>query len=299
MPRQTEAGLRTHPTNLIRLKPAEGADVVDVASVSGIHRALREQQPLVQCITNYVSMDLAANALIAAGASPAMVHDEREAAEMAGLASAVVVNIGTLSPPWVAGMHEAARTARQRGIAWVLDPVAVGATGYRRQTVADLLEHRPTVVRGNASEVLAIAAATAAGRGVDATDESTAVTEDAATLARETGAVVVVSGATDVVTDGQRTVSVTGGDPRMPQISALGCSASALVGACCAVTDDPLEGAVAAMTVLAAAGSRAGAASRGPGSLRVALLDELALLADGDGFDGAAFTDVVIEDRTP
>lgn len=239
---------------------------------------VRERSPLVQCLTNYVSMDLAANLLNAAGASPAMVHDEREAAEMAGLASAVVVNIGTLSPPWVAGMHAAASVAAERGIPWVLDPVAVGATAYRRETAAALMELRPTVVRANASEVVALATATGAGRGVDATHESTAVVEDARALAASAGTVVVVSGATDVVTDGERVVLVRGGDPRMPLISALGCSATALVAACCAVADDAVDGSVAAMAMLAVAGERAGALSAGPGTLRAHLLDELAAL---------------------
>lgn len=244
-------------------------DVVDT-----VHR-LHEQTPLVQCITNYVSMDLAANLLNAAHASPAMVHDEREAAEMANLASAVVVNIGTLSPPWVAGMHEAARVATERGIPWVLDPVAVGATAYRRETANALLTHRPTVIRANASEIVALATAQGAGRGVDSTHDSTAVVEQAQALAAATGSVVVVSGASDVVTDGTSTVIVDGGDPRMPLISALGCGATALVAAATAVAGTPLLGAVTAMAMLADAGERAGRSAHGPGTLRPALLDAL------------------------
>lgn len=243
-----------------------------------VHRELRDQAPLVQCLTNYVSMDLVANLLNAAGASPAMVHDEHEAAEMAGLASAVVVNTGTPSPPWVAGMHAAAAVAHERRIPWVLDPVAVGATAYRRDTVTALLEHRPSVVRGNASEILALASATAAGRGVDSTHDSDQVLDDARQLAARLGCVVVVSGGTDVVTDGDRTVRLRGGDDRMPLVSALGCSATALVAACCAVESDPLLGAAAAMAMLAAAGERAGRGAAGPGTLRVRLLDELHLL---------------------
>lgn len=269
--------------------------MLERSTIATIHRALREGSPLVQCLTNYVSMDLAANVLNAAGASPAMVHDEREAAEMAGLASAVVVNIGTLSPPWVAGMHDAARVAHERGIPWVLDPVAVGATAYRRETATALLEHRPTVIRGNASEVVALATAAGAGRGVDSTHESTAVVDEAAALARTTGAVVVVSGATDVVTDGERTVHVTGGDARMPLISALGCSATALVAACAAAgvdtPGDTVDAATTAMAMLAAAGERAGSRSAGPGTLRAHLVDALSDL------DDAAV--VAVLDRSP
>ncbi|WP_293780932.1 hydroxyethylthiazole kinase [uncultured Aeromicrobium sp.] len=250
------------------------AEIAVDAVIDTVHR-LHQQAPLVQCITNYVSMDLAANVLNAARASPAMVHDEREAAEMARLASAVVVNIGTLSPPWVIGMQEAARMATQRGIPWVLDPVAVGATAYRRKTADALLAHRPTVIRANASEVVALATTQGAGRGVDSTHEATAVIEQAQALASVTGSTVVVSGAADVVTDGATTAIITGGDDRMPLISALGCAATALVAAATAVAQTPLLGAATAMAMLAEAGERAGRSSQGPGTLRSALLDAL------------------------
>lgn len=250
--------------------------------VAQVHAALRDGTPLTQCITNYVSMDLAANLLNAAGASPAMVHDPAESAELAAIASALCVNIGTPGPRWVEGMHAAAARAHADGTPWVLDPVAVGATAYRREIVAGLWEHRPTVVRGNASEILALSAGTGAGRGVDATDESTEVLEHARALARQQRTVVVVSGATDVVTDGERVSLVESGDPRMPLISALGCSASALVAACCAVTPDPFDAAVGAMSVLAVAGQEAGRRADGPGTLRPHLLDALAALDSAD-----------------
>ncbi|MDO9379750.1 MAG: hydroxyethylthiazole kinase [Nocardioidaceae bacterium] len=260
--------------------------------VSQVHAEVRARTPLVQCLTNYVSMDVAANVLLAAGASPAMVHDRREAGEFAALAAAVVVNIGTPSPPWVEGMTDAASVAHDRGTPWVLDPVAVGATAYRRETVAALMEHRPTVVRGNASEVLAIATQQSHGRGVDADGDlgDVAVAVD---LARSTGLVVAVTGAVDVVTDGRRVAHVHGGDPRMPQITALGCSASALVGAFCAVEADPFEATVAALGILAAAGGRAGARAHGPGSLRWMLVDELSTI-DADAL--ASHLRVVVDE---
>lgn len=241
-----------------------------------IYRLMRERQPLVQCITNYVSMDIAANLLNAAGASPAMVHDAREAGEFAGLASAVVLNIGTLSPPWVDGMLAAATVARDRGTPWVLDPVAVGATRYRQQTVESLLAYQPTVIRGNPSEIRSLATATAEGKGVDSESGSADALDAAIALARRTGAVIAVTGEIDLVTDGQRTVAVHGGDDRMPMITALGCAVSALTGACCAVASDPLSAAATALAIVAAAGERAGKLAEGPGSLRWRLLDELA-----------------------
>ncbi|MFC5678230.1 hydroxyethylthiazole kinase [Aeromicrobium endophyticum] len=250
------------------------------SATPSIVAAVRAQSPLVQYLTNFVSMDVAANVLNAVGASPAMVHDPHESGEFARLASAVGVNIGTPSPPWVEGMIEAARAAHEVGTPWVLDPVAVGATSYRRRIVAQLLEHRPTVVRGNASEILAIATSQAGGRGVDSDASSSDAVEAARELARDLQAVVVVTGVEDVVTDGARTAIVHGGHPWMPMVTALGCSATALVAACCAVEEDAVEAAVAAMVMLSVAGERAGARAAGPGSFRVALLDELAALDD-------------------
>lgn len=256
-------------------------DPVDTSTVSAVHGALREQSPLVQYITNYVSMDIAANVLNAAGASPAMVHDVRESGEFAGFASALAINIGTLSPAWVDGMHAAAAAAHQRGTPWVLDPVAVGATAFRRDTIKELLEHRPAVIRGNASEIQAVATQARAGKGVDSTVDSADVIDLAEMLATETGAVIVVSGKVDVITDGSRTYLVHGGDDRMPLITALGCSATALVAACCAVTSDPVAASVSAMGILAAAGGAAGTHSAGPGSLRTNIIDELSTLDAG------------------
>ena len=251
-------------------------------AVIAVHAAVREQTPLVQCITNYVSMDLTANVLNAAGASPAMVHDPREAGEFARIAGAVVANIGTPSPRWVDGMLEAAEAARDTGKPWVLDPVAVGATSYRRETVDRLLEFEPTVIRGNASEVLTIATSTSGGRGVDSDASLDDVRGHADALAKRTGAVVAVTGPEDYVTDGVREPLVLrGGDPRMPMITALGCSLSALVGACLAAHDDTFEATTGALAVMSAAGEIAGASAEGPGSLRWRLLDELARLDAG------------------
>lgn len=245
---------------------------------SSTYLALRARQPLVQCITNYVSMDIAANVLNAAGASPAMVHDVHEAGEFAAIASAMVVNIGTPSPPWVEGMLAAVSIARERSIPWVLDPVAVGATSYRRETVSALLVHQPTVIRANPSEIRSLAMSTTEGKGVDSESTSAAALEAATELARRTGAVVVVTGEEDLVTDGERTLAVRGGDSRMPMITALGCALSALVSACCAVESDPVAASATALAMVAVAGERAGKQAEGPGSLRWRLLDELSTL---------------------
>src|SRR5690625_462653 len=218
---------------------------------------LRATSPLVQCLTNYVSMDLTANLLNAAGASPALVHDVSEAGEFAGLADAVVANIGTPSPPWADGMLAATAVARQRGICWVLDPVAVGATSYRQQLSAQLLENRPTVIRGNAGEVLTLAGVAGGSRGVDSAAGIEDIGEQAAELAERLGCVVAVTGASDLVTDGNRRILIDGGDARAPMITALGCAASALVAGCCAAVDDPLLGSAAGLAMLTTAIERA------------------------------------------
>jgi hydroxyethylthiazole kinase len=249
---------------------------------------LRRTTPLVHNITNYVAMDLSANVLLAAGASPAMVHAVEEAGEFAGIASALVVNIGTLSPAWVDAMGVAARVAHDRGIPWVLDPVAAGATAYRTSVATELLDIGPTVVRGNASEILALAGAVGSGgRGVDSTDSADAALDAAVAVAGLTGGVVAVTGEVDVVTDGRRTVRIAGGDAMVTRITAVGCSLSALVAAFATVGDDRVLTTAAAMTVLSVAVERAAAHAAGPGSLRVRLLDELHALEEKDVLAGA------------
>ncbi|WP_166353663.1 hydroxyethylthiazole kinase [Phytoactinopolyspora limicola] len=245
------------------------------ADVWTVFDAVRRRGPLVHNLTNYVAMDLSANVLLAAGASPAMVHAREEAAEFAGIADAVVVNIGTLSAPWVESMFDAARVAAERGIPWVLDPVAAGATGYRTKVAADLLALRPTVIRGNASEILALAGASARGKGVDSTDQSSDAIDAAQELARQSGAVVAVTGSVDVVTSIDRTWRVGGGHPLMAKVTAMGCAASAVAGAFAAVHEDPLVATTAALAVFGLAGERAAAEAAGPGSLRWRILDEL------------------------
>jgi hydroxyethylthiazole kinase len=263
-------------------RPSPTVDAATDVDLPAVVDALRVQGPLVQCITNYVSMDLVANVLNAAGASPAMVHDAAEAAEFAGLADAVVVNIGTPSPPWVEGMLAASRAARNHGTRWVFDPVAVGATTYRRDVAEQLLENRPAAIRGNAGEILALSGVAGASRGVDSVSGAEHVADHAAALAKRQGCVVAVTGPTDLVTDGERHLVIEGGDPRAVQITALGCGLTGLAAACCAVADDGLAATAAALAMMTVALERAGRQSAGPGSLRWRLTDELSALVGAD-----------------
>ena len=238
--------------------------------------ALRATPPLVQCITNYVAMNVAANVVLAAGASPAMVSDEQEAEEFAGIAGAVTVNIGTLSPPFVEGMQAAIRGAQGAGRPWVLDPVACQATRYRREVVQALVAERPTIIRGNASEILSLAGEASRGQGVDGRDAVEAAEEGARRLARSSGAVVAVTGAVDYVTDGEWAVRIEGGSPFMPMNTALGCSLTCLCGAYAAVAEDAFDATVGALAHFAVAGAQAHEGAAGPGSFAPGFLDALA-----------------------
>jgi hydroxyethylthiazole kinase len=243
---------------------------------------VRTRAPLVQNITNFVAMDAAANAVLAIGASPAMVHAAEEAAEFAAIADALTINIGTLSPAWVASMQVAADAASGAGKPWVFDPVGVGATTFRRQTAADLLRRKPTIVRGNASEIIALAGlAQAHQKGVDSTQSTAEAESSAMALAQAVGGTVVVTGAVDVVTDGKRVVRVANGHPMMTRVTALGCSLTAVTGAFAAVEADRLRAAAAATAIFGLAGELAAARAAGPGSLRVALMDTLYGLDEG------------------
>jgi hydroxyethylthiazole kinase len=244
-------------------------------------QAIRQEAPLVHNITNFVSMEVVANCLLALGASPAMVHAEEEVEDFIAIARSLVINIGTLSPPWVAAMNRAAAQASALGRPWVLDPVGAGATPYRTRTALELIELRPNVIRGNASEILALAGAAAGPtKGVDSTHSADEAVHAAQQLAQASGAVVVVTGEIDRITDGTRWLKVSNGDVRMTRVTALGCAASAVIGAFLTVEPDPVLASAEALGVFGLAGERAAARAAGPGSLRWQLVDELTLLDD-------------------
>lgn len=228
-------------------------------------------------MTNKVVIGFTANVLLAAGAAPAMVEDAEEAAEFAAAADALLINVGTLSRDQAKAMAAAAESARAAGTPWVLDPVAVGGLRFRTSVAVDLLAAEPTVIRGNASEILSLAGADgAAGRGVESLAESADAVDAARTLASAHHCVVAVSGVVDYVTDGQTVYAVPGGDPLMTKVTGVGCALGALIAAYCAVADSPVRAAVSASAVLANAGSAAAKTASGPGSFAVQLLDALA-----------------------
>jgi hydroxyethylthiazole kinase len=245
--------------------------------------AIRRQAPIVHNITNYVVMNSTANALLAIGASPVMAHAEEEVADMVDIASALVINIGTLSKEWVKAMYKAAERALERRIPIVLDPVGAGATRYRTDTARGLVRDlRPAIIRGNASEIMAVCGDLARTRGVD----SGAAAEDALAAAQALhqayGSTVCISGAIDYIIGGKERHQVSNGHPMMTRVTGLGCTATALCGAFAAVTPDPAEAAAQAMVVMGIAGELAAAGAEGPGTLQVRFLDALYRLTRED-----------------
>jgi hydroxyethylthiazole kinase len=253
----------------------------DPAAIFDCYRRLRETRPLVQNIANFVSMTISANVLLAAGASPAMVHAAEEAEDFSAIASSLSINIGTLSPDWVRSMKIAAECYGRRGKPWLLDPVGVGATRLRDRTAAELIALRPTAIRANAGEILALAGQIGATKGVDSTAGSNAAVGAAIRLAQSAGAIVAVTGETDYVTDGQKLVAIEGGHPLMPLSTALGCGLSSLCAAFLAVAE-PMEALVSGLTVYAAAGKIAGSGLKGPGHLPAELCDALYNLREAE-----------------
>lgn len=252
--------------------------------------AVRQNAPLVHNITNFVVMNVTANALLAIGASPVMAHAPEEVEEMVGLAGALVLNIGTLTREWVPAMIRAGRAAGASGKPVVFDPVGVGATRFRTETAQTLLKEAAVkIVRGNASEIRALYCAVSdAGqshssgvgsdpgtRGVDAVHSAEEAIEGARRLAGQAGITLAVTGPRDVVTDGRRQISIANGHPLMRRVTGTGCIASALIAAFAAVEPDPFVAAATGLAVFGLAGEIAGKTASAPGTFMVRLLDAL------------------------
>jgi hydroxyethylthiazole kinase len=241
---------------------------------------IRERKPLVHQITNYVVMNETANATLALGALPVMAHAREEVGEMVGLASALVLNIGTLSPHWVEAMLLAGRAANERGIPVVLDPVGSGATRYRTETARRILDEvRVTVLRGNAGEVATLVGVASEVRGVESIGAGGDPLELAREAGRRLGLVASVTGPVDHVSDGETVVKVSNGHPLLAAITGTGCMSSAVTGCFLAVKPAaPLDAAAEALVAFGVAGEEAAREAKGPGSFHVALYDALANL---------------------
>ena len=253
------------------------------AAVAAAAHKVRETNPMAGSITNTVTIDFVANAQLAVGGSAAMVYlpDEGEALVAAG--NAVYLNMGTLFPIYEQTIPATAKTAHDAGKAWVLDPVGLGIGGLRTELLEELKPYKPTIVRGNASEIIALAglwglegaaADLSRVRGVDTTDTVDAARDAAVALARYTGGAVVVSGEVDLITDGTTVAKSHGGSPLMSKITGCGCSQGGVLAvyACAA---DPFTAAICGTAVYDVAGTRAAALADAPASFKVAFIDEL------------------------
>ncbi len=237
---------------------------------------VRSTSPLVHCITNYVAMNFNANALLAIGASPVMAHAKEEMADMTSIASSLVLNIGTLDEQWVEGIFAAGCAMRDLGRPIVFDPVGSGATPYRTTICKRIIEEcKPTIIRGNGSEIMSLVDATVLSKGVDSSVSSDLALEAAKALAKSSGAVVVISGAKDYITDGDLVETISNGSTMMTSVTAMGCTATVVVAAFAAVCDSPLQAAHYAMALMSVAGEKAAAKSSAPATLQLNFLDTL------------------------
>jgi hydroxyethylthiazole kinase len=256
------------------------AGVIAVATGESLRR-IRDRRPLIHQITNFVVMNETANATLAIGALPVMAHAPEEVAEMATVAGALVLNIGTLTHEWVASMILAGRAANAAMVPVVLDPVGAGATTLRTSSAQRILDEVDVaIVRGNPAEVAALAGRGAEIRGVESMSTSDEVGDLATAAASALGCVVAVTGAVDAVSDGITTLCIANGHPLLATVSGTGCIASAITGCFAAVNkESQVSAAVEALVALGVAGEDAAAQSRGPGSFHVALYDALYALS--------------------
>jgi hydroxyethylthiazole kinase len=239
-----------------------------VSAVAAVLERIRKKAPRVHCITNSVAENFTANVLLALGAVPSMTLSPVEIGAFVARSDALLVNLGTFGRERREATSIAVDTANQGGLPWVLDPVFVDRAPPRASYAKDLLFLRPTAIRLNAAEF-----GTLSGGGTEFTDVRA--------YARERNIAVGLSGARDLIADETRSASLANGDAMMAKVTAMGCAASAMVGACLAVEKDAFVATAAALLIVGVAGEMAAETARGPGSFAVAILDALHSI-DGD-----------------
>lgn len=254
---------------------------IDESRIGAALRDFRAAAPLVQCLTNSVVTGWTANVLLASGAAPAMIDNPHEAGDFARVASAVLVNLGTPQDQTVAAMKSAVHHADDVGTPWVLDPVAVGALTWRTQIAQELLTHgKPAIVRGNASEIIALGGG-AGGRGPESVDSAEDALAAARLLSGRTAGAVAVSGAVDHLSTSTHLIRLANGHPWLTKVTGVGCALGALMAGYTAVVE-PLLAATAATAHLTVAADLAAQQAVGPGSFAVALLDTLERLTPAE-----------------
>lgn len=244
---------------------------------------LRSARPLVHNITNMVVMNNTANALLAIGASPVMAHDKHEIKEIISLSSSLVINIGTISQPTAESMLIAAEHAHQIGCPWILDPVGAGISKLRNEVLEELLKLQPTVIRGNASEISALYNFEQVNtKGVDSTTSSSSVLTIGKALQKQQNTILCISGEVDYIISNTSIVEIANGHSMMTQVTGLGCTSTALIGAFLGLRKNSFEEAIAGVATLSLAGELAHHKSNGPGTLQLHLYDSLYNLSEKD-----------------
>lgn len=259
--------------------------------------SIRNSSPLIHNITNYVVMDFSANALLALGASPVMAHALEEVEEMTQLSSALVLNIGTLSPYWVESMRMALEVAQKKKIPIVFDPVGCGATSYRTETSKQFLKLHPTVVRGNISEIFSLLDDNDKGQGnkedcqtkgvdsrlfVEDEDEMESTVKALQAKASKQKSIFAMTGSTDCVFDTKKAFFVKNGHPLMKQVTGMGCVLTSFVAAFCSVNPDSLLATVNALSFFGILGEKAAKKASGLASFKTEFLNSVEKVQDLD-----------------
>lgn len=258
----------------------------NIKAIVQLLRDVKNKRPLVHHLTNYVTVNDCANIVLALGGSPVMADDAGEVEEMVGIASALVINIGTLNSRTIEAMLLAGKKANQLGIPVVLDPVGAGATALRTNTAGRLIQEiELAVLRGNMSEIKMIAGIDSRTRGVDSADDSAGGSEIASKLAKRLGCTVAITGAQDIISDGSRTGLIDNGSQLLAKISGTGCMVTSLIGCYAGVTSDSYLAACSGLITMGLAGKKAAAGlspNEGIGTYKVKLIDEIDRLTPED-----------------
>lgn len=266
----------------------------NINTIAQLLSDVKIKKPLVHHLTNYVTVNDCANIVLALGGSPVMADDAREVEEMVSIASALVINIGTLNLRTIDSMLLAAKKANQLGIPVVLDPVGAGATALRTNTATRLLrEVKLAVLRGNMSEIKVVAGNDAHTRGVDSVDSGSGGIEIASSLAKRLGCTVAITGAQDIVSNGSKTGLIDNGSPLLAKITGTGCMATSLIGCYAGVTTDSYLAACAGLITMGLAGEKAAnrlSPNEGIGTYKVKLTDGIYQLTAEDIIQDAKYS---------
>jgi hydroxyethylthiazole kinase len=258
-----------------------------LSEISDIFNDIKRIKPLVHNITNYVTANDCANIVLAIGASPVMADDPEEVEEVVSLSRALVINLGTLNKRAVESMLKAGKKANELGIPVILDPVGVGASSFRRRTVQEIIRNiKLAVIRGNVSEIKAIAGLESTTHGVDASEQDINTSKDlwyakniSENLSEKLGCVIAITGTVDIVSDNRKTVFIRSGDKMFSSVTGAGCMCTSLIGTFCAVCDNYFTAASAGILALCISGEKAieklTHTEFGSGSFRTVLIDSV------------------------